>query len=145
MSILKHRHSAMLENHPPAVEDRRFPTSVDMRPPPLQVLQTNAPPMDNTDEIAFSPHEIDHNLLLFTNTVFYDTNLGRYLDRYEDFHGYENEGYGTGGNVGPSHVDGELSSIFLCSFSSSNFLWWYLSPALPPMDFCIFGVAAGAA
>lgn len=41
------------------------------------------------DDIAFSPTETD--LTPFTNTVFFDTNLGRFLDQFEEFDALEAE------------------------------------------------------
>jgi len=93
MSILKSRHPSMPENHPSTTEEHSSSTSLNMHPPPLHSVDTNGASMNGTDEIVYSPHEIDHSLLPFTNTVFFDTNLGRYLDQYEDFSGYEPDRY----------------------------------------------------
>lgn len=93
MNILKNHHSSTPETHPPAPEDHNTSTSLAMPPRPLQSVGTNGTPMNGADDIVYSPHEIDHSLLLFTNTVFFDTNLGRYLDQYEDFGCYEHDGY----------------------------------------------------
>lgn len=87
----------MTELHHENALPHRYAASLGLLLPLHQIdLTPTSETLIVNDDIAFSPSEAD--LIPFTNTVFFDTNLGRFLDQFEEFDSLETEdGYDPDG------------------------------------------------